>query len=520
MDGFKGVRGTRGLGPLHLYHTHPNPLRSHTNTLDFSFAPIRTTLKDEEKFAEVQAEMGLTDSEGPEAKVSMDGSRASSHTVEGLFGSYHRPSKDSGCLSTGTTRPFMRTIGPFKSDVGKKNDDSCQGTWIRESSVIDPKEKPLPPIPASAEVIEASPLKKLLQSLTDYAHIQEYLHRPTARAQWWSDDPNILSARDLARPAHGTWLGVTRHGRIAVLTNFREKDTTNVGAIVGRISRGEIVGRYLTMGRDQTTEEYAEALRGKKGPLVGSEAGGFSLVFGDVRGPLTVVSNRPSDYEVLGNGEIISTAARDESRNAKASRGDCLIGDGGCETVALSNVAFGDRSWPKIMLGEEKMKSAIEDSIAATDSEEGLIERLIGVLSSDTLPRVRNAQGVETYMDLLKESIFIPAIGETGCCDGKENEQPPSADAIRSSDVLSKANVLPDCANTAQGEPSKNSSESETKAPPLPFCQGSYGTQTQTIVLVHNSGRVTYFERTLYDQEANPIPIGQGDQIFKFNIED
>ncbi|KAI5794405.1 hypothetical protein DFH27DRAFT_134977 [Peziza echinospora] len=50
------------------------------------------------------------------------------------------------------------------------------------------------------------------------------LHRPTPRAAWWdtSDSCHIFSGRDLARPERGTWLGITRQGRIAVLTNYRE----------------------------------------------------------------------------------------------------------------------------------------------------------------------------------------------------------------------------------------------------------------------------------------------------------
>jgi uncharacterized protein with NRDE domain len=48
--------------------------------------------------------------------------------------------------------------------------------------------------------------------------LQEYLHRPTAEATWWpSPDSQVLGGYDLHRPAHGTWLGVTRQGRIAAL---------------------------------------------------------------------------------------------------------------------------------------------------------------------------------------------------------------------------------------------------------------------------------------------------------------
>ncbi len=44
--------------------------------------------------------------------------------------------------------------------------------------------------------------------------------RPTAPAHFWQDHPDLLAGKDLK--GGGTWLGVTRSGRVAWLTNFRE----------------------------------------------------------------------------------------------------------------------------------------------------------------------------------------------------------------------------------------------------------------------------------------------------------
>ena len=44
--------------------------------------------------------------------------------------------------------------------------------------------------------------------------------RPTAPAHFWEKHPDLLAGKDLL--GGGTWLGVTKKGRVAWLTNFRE----------------------------------------------------------------------------------------------------------------------------------------------------------------------------------------------------------------------------------------------------------------------------------------------------------
>jgi len=65
------------------------------------------------------------------------------------------------------------------------------------------------------------------------ANRDEYHARPTAPAHWWEE--GLLAGRDLH--AGGTWLGVTRDGRFALLTNFRDParndpDAPSRGALV------------------------------------------------------------------------------------------------------------------------------------------------------------------------------------------------------------------------------------------------------------------------------------------------
>ena len=51
------------------------------------------------------------------------------------------------------------------------------------------------------------------------ANRDEFHARPAAPAAVWDDRPDILAGRDLE--ARGTWMGVSRTGRFAAVTNFR-----------------------------------------------------------------------------------------------------------------------------------------------------------------------------------------------------------------------------------------------------------------------------------------------------------
>lgn len=71
------------------------------------------------------------------------------------------------------------------------------------------------------------------------ANRDEWRDRPAAPAHWWEDHPSILAGRDLK--AGGTWLGVTRAGRFAAVTNFRDPSDRRSTAR----SRGELVTDFL-----------------------------------------------------------------------------------------------------------------------------------------------------------------------------------------------------------------------------------------------------------------------------------
>ena len=302
----------------------------------------------------------------------------------------------------------------------------------------------------------------------DYALIlisnrDEFLDRPTASAAWWvPPDENVLGGRDLLRKEQGTWLGVTKQGRIAVLTNFREESQP----VLEAKSRGGIVTSFLT--GTKTTTQFIRDLFDSDDL---HDVGGFNLICGIIGEPLAIISNRTScadDVQWIGKEEK--------------------------ETVGLSNAAFRDRTWPKVIDGEDRLREVIRSNIQwKEDRELHLIADLLKLLSTDTLPKWEKGQDLESFIPNLRYSIFIPALGGD---DIKDN----NANRIAAARTEGKAEI------EAHRPQSRGMSVS-----------GLYGTQKQTVILVDHEERVLYVEKTLYDPLGKPKAEGQS-ATFDFRI--
>ncbi|KAL2834235.1 NRDE protein-domain-containing protein [Aspergillus cavernicola] len=306
----------------------------------------------------------------------------------------------------------------------------------------------------------------------------EYLRRPTHPVTWWpTPNPTVLGGRDLARKTQGTWMGVTASGKVAVLTNYRESTSD---AATGQQSRGAIVNSWLTRTPDtEATTSYVEEMVASP---TARNVGGFSLVCGYVNEPLAIVSNRSSDMDQIS----------------------WIAGEKG-QTKGLSNTVFDDRSWPKILEGERLVGEAIEGHIEAAEEEEELIERLLGVLNSNSLPELDGDATAEDYLPYFRKSIFIPLIGT------REKSKAPAA----AGEAVAPSSACRD-GHGAATEEVKKEVDTGNDILDQSYLHGPYGTQKQTVMLVKKDGQVKYFERTLYDQEANAVPVGQGDRSFEF----
>lgn len=324
----------------------------------------------------------------------------------------------------------------------------------------------------------------------------EFLSRPTLNADWWvrtrdspinkhpqssplpstdtiQDPPNqhVLGGRDIQRAEHGTWLGITRQGRIAILTNFREEGVE----VTHDKSRGAIPSAWLAGGH-KSSAAFASHLIDRTGI---DDVGGFSLLFGSLRAPdsdgcmpgLSVLSNRSSSAE--------------EMRRIATRTG---------ETHGLSNSHFGDVSWPKVVHGERFLEQAIQGSVERDDGEEALLESLFEILGVDMLRQREEGETWEVYVRQMRNSILIPPVkGITA--GGKE-----IGEGIRKG-----------VNGTASPERMGNGMDAGAGA--------GYGTQKQTVVLVDRAGHVVYIERTLYDERGSKIYGDQADRRFEFDIE-
>lgn len=95
----------------------------------------------------------------------------------------------------------------------------------------------------------------------------EFYDRPTAPADFWDESPHVLAGQDLK--AGGTWVGVTRRGHWAAVTNVRDQRPDREEAP----SRGRLVATYLK--EEPTPETYMQHLEGRA-----DQFNGFNLLAG------------------------------------------------------------------------------------------------------------------------------------------------------------------------------------------------------------------------------------------------
>ena len=146
------------------------------------------------------------------------------------------------------------------------------------------------------------------------ANRDEFYERPSAPADFWEDQPHVLAGRDLKEG--GTWLGVTKKGKFAAITNYRDPASWKNNAP----SRGGLVSSYLC--GNQSTGEYLDKIS-RQAQLYN----GYNLIVGD-RHEIFAYSNR-------GEKQKLETGI-----------------------YGLSNHLL-NSSWPKVFRGKKLLKAAL-----------------------------------------------------------------------------------------------------------------------------------------------------------------
>jgi len=152
------------------------------------------------------------------------------------------------------------------------------------------------------------------------ANRDEFYARPTAPSAFWNERPELLAGRD--KQAGGTWMGVTRGGRFAAVTNFRDPARTEPAPR----SRGELPLDWLLGAKDAS--DWLAGLDTRR-----SEYAGFNLLIGDGDG-LWYYSNA-------------------------GARGPRQLAPG---VYGLSNASL-NTPWPKVELGKARMAALLSGTI-------------------------------------------------------------------------------------------------------------------------------------------------------------
>ena len=190
------------------------------------------------------------------------------------------------------------------------------------------------------------------------ANRDEFHSRPAATAHWWPGECGVLAGRDLQ--AGGTWLGITRAGRFAALTNYRDPGAQVTAA---PRSRGALVARFLEQ-RTPLPASLAEVAQR------GANCNPFNLIASDGQG-LGVYASTTGETQTLQPG-----------------------------IYALSNHLL-DTPWPKVQLAKSRLATAL----AALPDTSALLD----LLRDDTpaadehLPRT----GISIEHERMLSSAFI-----------------------------------------------------------------------------------------------------------------
>ena len=201
------------------------------------------------------------------------------------------------------------------------------------------------------------------------ANRDEFHARAAAPAAYWRERPEILAGRDLQ--AMGTWMGVSRKGRFAAVTNYRGAREPSAAE-----SRGALVSAFLAGAA--TAAAYLADVAAR-----GASYSGFNLLACDGT-QLGWMSNRGGAARALepgiyGLGNTLLDAPEVEpakKRFAEAIQPSPAIEPlfGALAAARIVNAQYGTRCSTVLLLGEDRRIRYAERSFAADGAEQDTVQ--------------------------------------------------------------------------------------------------------------------------------------------------
>jgi len=190
------------------------------------------------------------------------------------------------------------------------------------------------------------------------ANRDEFYDRPSSSADFWEDYYRVLAGRDLKN--RGTWLGITRDGKYAAVTNYRNPSMFRRNAP----SRGKLVSRYLA--GNENPDNYLKKIASQS-----DRYNGFNLLTGD-------------------DNDLFVFSSRGEKQKLKAG------------IYGLSNHLL-NSPWPKVTRSKKMLKAALDKKGDALEEELFVLLADRRVPPDSKLP----STGIGLEWERLLSAIFI-----------------------------------------------------------------------------------------------------------------
>jgi len=335
----------------------------------------------------------------------------------------------------------------------------------------------------------------------DYALIlcsnrDEYVSRQTQTAHWHSFDdvkfsdpksgvktstPSVLSGIDVV--AGGTWFGINKKGKVALLTNITEPPV-NLPS-----SRGYLCSSYLLHDRDGLDTKLPKFID----ELTESDMrySGFNMLLLSPHAELISAegSDEPSMTIHYEFGIVSNNGAGKPIVQAPLIQDSCACGGMSNGTLDGHDTFTGEPHhypWPKVVQGRDLLSEIVD----ADHTEEALVEDMFGLLRNKQRP-------LRTRHDF-QHNIMIEPV------DMERLENCPSSAVTKT--LSDGVNSLP------------ISSEMKTSAPSY------HATRLATVLLVRRNGEALFIEKDVWvireDSTMELVETTAGDERrFRFQLQ-